>query len=92
MCGDPTLHVFDIHIDEQFQRKGLGKHLLVILELIARKEKMKTVSIPVMLGDMMTEAWLKASGRGFSIDKSMDLLGFDAEMEVCCGLFSCLQC
>ena len=82
MRGDPTLHIFDIHIEEHCQRKGLGKHLLVVLELIARREKMKYISIPVMLGDVATEAWLKASGRGFCIDKSMDLLGFDAEMEV----------
>ena len=49
MSGETQVYVYDIHIEEEFQRKGLGKHLLIILELIARKEKMSFLSIPIQL-------------------------------------------
>lgn len=54
MAGDPSLHIYDISIEEELQRKGLGKHLLLILELVARREKMKLLSLPVQLGDSET--------------------------------------
>ncbi len=36
MQGDTCLYVFDLHIEEEYQRKGLGKHLLVLMELIGK--------------------------------------------------------
>lgn len=36
MVGEASLYVWDIQLEESVQRKGLGKHLLVLLELIAR--------------------------------------------------------
>ena len=50
MAGEAQLYVYDIHLEDHSQRKGLGKHLMVVLELIARREKMSFISIPVMLG------------------------------------------
>lgn len=82
MAGEPSLYIYDIHVDEDSQRKGLGKHLLVLLELIARREKMKFVSIPVQLGDSDTTTWLQKTGRGFSVDQGMKGLGFDPDIEV----------
>ena len=58
MCGDTCLYVWDIHVDEAMQRKGLGRHLLTIVELIARREEMKYVSIPIQLNDDQTTQWL----------------------------------
>jgi ribosomal protein S18 acetylase RimI-like enzyme len=37
MMGETSLHIWDIHVDESHQRKGLGKHLLTLMELIARR-------------------------------------------------------
>jgi ribosomal protein S18 acetylase RimI-like enzyme len=37
MLGETSLHVWDMHIEDDFQRKGLGKHLLTLMELIARR-------------------------------------------------------
>ena len=37
MMGETSLHIWDIHVDETHQRKGLGKHLLTLMELIARR-------------------------------------------------------
>lgn len=36
MAGDTCVYVFDLHVEEEYQRKGLGKHLMVILELIGK--------------------------------------------------------
>ncbi len=82
MAGDPSLHIYDIHIEEPSQRKGLGKHLLLILELVARREKMKLLSLPVQLGDSETTEWIRHIGKGWAVDESMAGLGFDADVEV----------
>lgn len=83
MAGETSLQVWDIHVEEEYQRKGLGKHLLTLLELIARREKMKMVSIPIQLNDMRSMVWIKKLGKGFEPDKTLlSLVGFDAEMEV----------
>jgi GNAT superfamily N-acetyltransferase len=37
MEGTPCLFVYDIHVDDSIKRKGVAKHLMVMLELIARK-------------------------------------------------------
>jgi GNAT superfamily N-acetyltransferase len=37
MAGDTSLVVWDIHVDAKYQKNGLGKHLLTLLELIARR-------------------------------------------------------
>lgn len=37
MVGETSLHVWDIHVEDAYQRKGLGKHLLTLMELIARR-------------------------------------------------------
>ena len=50
MKGDPSLIVWDIHIEEDAQRKGLGKHLMMILDLVARRAKMAYISVPVQVG------------------------------------------
>ena len=46
MAGDPSLYIWDIQLQESVQRKGLGKHLMMLLELIARREKMQHISLP----------------------------------------------
>jgi GNAT superfamily N-acetyltransferase len=92
MVGQPCLYVMDMHLVEDIQRKGLGKHLLVILELIARRQQMSRVTFPIYIGDEKTKAWLVKQGKGYESDESFGLLGFDADAEVslffvCCSLF-----
>lgn len=44
---------------------------------------MRMISIPIQLNDTRSEAWIKKMGKGFIPDKSLlQLVGFDAEMEV----------
>jgi GNAT superfamily N-acetyltransferase len=82
MAGEPSLYIYDLQIEDHSQRKGLGKHLLMILELIARREKMKMLSLPVQLGDHETAEWLTHVGRGWALDESLTAIGFDADVEV----------
>lgn len=84
MAGEPCLYIYDMHIEDHSQRKGLGKHLLMLLELIARREKMKLLSLPVQIGDNETSDWLTHIGRGWAVDESISSLGFDADVEVSC--------
>lgn len=80
MAGDSCVHLVDIHLEDPYKRKGLGKHVMVLLELIARREKMSRVSVPVYLGDDDFKTWL-LSQRGYAVDESCAAFGFDSEME-----------
>jgi len=81
MAGQPSLFLWDIHVDEDMQRKGLGKHLLTLLELIARREKMQYVCVPIQLHDELSLSWI-AQARGYAPDVFLrELMEFDAEME-----------
>lgn len=57
MLGESSLVVWDVIIDHASRRKGLGRHLLVLLELIARRTRMRFLSLPVMNGDDATRDW-----------------------------------
>lgn len=83
MAGEPCLLVWDLSIDPSYQRKGLGRHLLTLLELIARKTGVRCVSLPVMLGDDVAADWLtRGSGRKFVEDEGLeDAIGFSPEAE-----------
>lgn len=38
MAGEPVLLVCDLHLQEAAQRKGLGKHLMTLCDLVSRKQ------------------------------------------------------
>jgi GNAT superfamily N-acetyltransferase len=82
MMGETCLYVLDMHLEKEIQRKGLGKHLLVILELIARKQSMSRLSFPIFLGDEATKTWLCKQGKCYSLDISYSAFGFEPEAEV----------
>lgn len=82
MAGEPCVYVWDVQLEESVQRKGLGKHFLMILDLIGKREKMEQLCVPVQLNDEITLTWIE-SIRGFAPDTSLQgLVGFDSEMEV----------
>lgn len=81
MAGVPCTFVWDMHLDESIQRKGLGRHLVMLLELISRREKMQMVCFPVQLYDEDSVAFLTAV-RGYAPDESLkDTIGFEPELE-----------
>jgi ribosomal protein S18 acetylase RimI-like enzyme len=83
MAGEPSLILWDLHIDEDFQRRGLGKHVLTLLEFVAKREGMRYMSVPVMLKDEISLAWVRKAGGGkYQPDTSLrSLIDFDPEME-----------
>eukprot|EP00823_Brevimastigomonas_motovehiculus_P003235 TRINITY_DN1953_c0_g1_i1.p1 TRINITY_DN1953_c0_g1~~TRINITY_DN1953_c0_g1_i1.p1 ORF type:complete len:341 (-),score=145.74 TRINITY_DN1953_c0_g1_i1:1-1023(-) len=50
MTGLPTLYVDEIQFISSVQRKGVGKYLLVLIELIARKLHLSFIFIPLVKG------------------------------------------
>jgi GNAT superfamily N-acetyltransferase len=81
MAGEPSLFLWDLHVEENKQRKGLGKHLLTVLELIARREKMNFLCVPIQLHDEISLSWI-SQARGYAPDTILkELMQFDAEME-----------
>lgn len=82
MAGGPCIYLWDIQIDESIQRKGVGKHILMLLDLIGRRENMEYLSIPVQLNDDTTIEWISRI-KGYAEDSNLpELIGFDSEMEV----------
>ena len=82
MCGDTYLQIWDLHVEEEYQKMGVGKHLLTLMELIAKRANIKQVSMPIQLNDDLTIAWLLRVGKGYVPDASLkDMIGFDADME-----------
>jgi GNAT superfamily N-acetyltransferase len=82
MVGEPSLFLWDIHVEERLHRKGIARHLLTILELVARQQKMKFICIPIQISDDVSSRWI-ASFKGYAPDTSLkELVGFDSELEV----------
>lgn len=81
MAGDPCLYIYDIHLEDHLQRKGLGKHLMVLMELIARREKMHCVCMSLQLGDEDSRQWVMKMQRGYEVDQTVERFGLDKEME-----------
>ena len=83
MLGDTVLMVHDLQIAPSHRRKGLGKHVVQLLEMAARKQKIARLSMQVMLGDDETRAFVASlKGGKFAADESLEaLVGFDADLE-----------
>mmetsp|Transcript_5567 Transcript_5567/g.10445 ORF Transcript_5567/g.10445 Transcript_5567/m.10445 type:complete len:384 (+) Transcript_5567:29-1180(+) len=47
MEGDPCVFVYDVHVSEPLQRKGLARHLMTMLELVGRKASMSEMVAPL---------------------------------------------
>jgi GNAT superfamily N-acetyltransferase len=82
MAGDPCVYCWDVQIEDEHRRKGVGKHLLTLLSLIGTREKMMHLCLPVQMFDDHSRLWIE-SVKGFAPDTSLKkLIGFDSEMEV----------
>mmetsp|Transcript_2436 Transcript_2436/g.2555 ORF Transcript_2436/g.2555 Transcript_2436/m.2555 type:complete len:356 (+) Transcript_2436:117-1184(+) len=81
MAGEPCLYLWDLQVIKPCQRKGLGRHMITLLELIARREKMSFLSVPIQNNDFKSMDWISKI-RGFKADYELTyLVGFDAETE-----------
>ena len=65
--GFPALFVNDMQLAPEVQRKGVGKHVLSLLELMARKHKMTFMMLKIFKGNDAGKA-LALSRAGFAQD------------------------
>jgi GNAT superfamily N-acetyltransferase len=72
MAGDPTLLIFDLHVEPRVQRQGLGKHLMSILELISRQQKMTFLMAAVVNGADAASDFFNNKLKGFAADTGSD--------------------
>ena len=70
MKGEPALFVYDIQVEEAFQRKGLGKHLMQVCELIGTKQRMKFVQLLLPNGSERAVDFLTSKLKGYGVDNS----------------------
>ena len=45
--------------NEEYRRKGIGKHLMMMIELMARKHSIDHVVVPVQLEDEDCQGWIE---------------------------------
>ena len=77
MEGDTCIFVWDIQIEDAFQCKGVGRHLLMLLELIGAREGIKRVSIPIQNTDISAKSWVEQL-KGYLPDQGIrDRFSFD---------------
>ncbi|KAK3288444.1 hypothetical protein CYMTET_4079 [Cymbomonas tetramitiformis] len=72
MEGNPTLFIYDIQLSAEVQRKGLGKHLMQILELVARKHNMEHIILPVVQGNAIASDFVLRKLRGYSPEREFN--------------------
>lgn len=68
MEGFPSLLVNDLQLVPEAQRKGLGRHLAMTLEMIARKQKMTFMQLKLYKGSEAGEGFVASKLKGFAPD------------------------
>ncbi|XP_039127083.1 N-alpha-acetyltransferase 40 isoform X1 [Dioscorea cayenensis subsp. rotundata] len=87
----PVLYVFELQLESLVQRKGLGKFLMQLLELIAHKNRMGAVILTVQKAN--TSAFdfyinkLRYSISSISPSRVNPLIGAEASYEILCKTF-----
>jgi len=66
--GEPSLFVDEIQLLPAFRRQGIGKYTMTLIELIARKHKMASMTVPLVKGNPVAEDFFRKALRGFSLD------------------------
>jgi len=66
---DEVLYVYEIQIDEEFQRKGLGKFMMQVLEMLAFKADMRKIMLTVLKHNDSAVKFFKALLK-FEIDET----------------------
>jgi hypothetical protein len=63
----------------QVQRKGLGRHLMRTVEMIARKQGMMHLMIPVVVKDEGAKNWVLDGLNGFKLDDLSGVASYDGQ-------------
>ncbi|EKX49458.1 hypothetical protein GUITHDRAFT_136122 [Guillardia theta CCMP2712] len=64
-AGEPALYVMDIQLEESVRRRGLGKHLMTVIENIARQQGMMHILFPVVKEDRRARSFVLEGLSGY---------------------------
>ncbi|CAK4659211.1 hypothetical protein LEN26_005525 [Aphanomyces euteiches] len=77
--GDPVVYIYEIQVSSNVQRQGVGKRLMQVVELVARKYKMKFIVLTVFKSNDQAMQFYMTK-MGFEIDEtSPSAQGDDSE-------------
>ena len=77
--GRPALYIMDIQVEPEVQRKGLGCHLMQIAEIIACKQGMMHLMMPVVVKDEKARMFLLSGLSGFQQDDLSTIVSYDGQ-------------
>ena len=77
--GRPALYIMDIQVEPEVQRKGLGCHLMQIAEIIACKQGMMHLMMPVVVKDENARRFLLSGLSGFQQDDLSTIVSYDGQ-------------
>ncbi|XP_039757460.1 N-alpha-acetyltransferase 40 [Pararge aegeria] len=66
--GEPVLYCYEVQIEEGERRRGLGQHLMRVLERLAQATHMRCVRLTALTHNPSAAAFFKACG--YSIDET----------------------
>ena len=89
MKGEPALLVYDLQVEDAHQRKGLGRHLVRMLEMIALKQRMSYVELFVTTDNSVAKDFIAKKLKGYTDGGRQELMmeldgdaGFDESFAV----------
>uniref|UniRef100_A0A6E8VYK8 N-alpha-acetyltransferase 40 n=2 Tax=Anopheles coluzzii TaxID=1518534 RepID=A0A6E8VYK8_ANOCL len=62
VLGHTIVNIYDLHVEEQYQRKGIGTHLMITLEVLARRFGMQLLMVAVAKKDVDLKRFLLRLG------------------------------
>lgn len=77
--GAPACYVMDIQLEPEVQRKGLGRHLMRTLELIAHKQGMMHLMMPVVVKDEVAKNFALKGLKDFQLDDLSGVASYDGQ-------------
>ncbi|XP_049412057.1 LOW QUALITY PROTEIN: uncharacterized protein LOC125875041 [Solanum stenotomum] len=83
----PVLYVYELQLEHRVQGKGLGKFLMVLIELIAQKGKMSAVVLTVQKANMIAMNFYRNKLRYLISTMSPSQMGLQTTYELLCKSF-----
>lgn len=83
----PVLYVYELQLEHHVQGKGLGKFLMVLIELIAQKSKMSAVVLTVQKANMIAMNFYRNKLRYLITTMSPSQMGLQTTYELLCKSF-----
>ncbi|KAL3335714.1 hypothetical protein AABB24_031770 [Solanum stoloniferum] len=83
----PVLYVYELQLEHRVQGKGLGKFLMVLLELIAQKSNMSAVVLTVQKANMIAMNFYRNKLRYLISTMSPSQMGLQTNYELLCKSF-----